>query len=62
VTEAIRERLARIREERDGFEDDILQIGRECAERLKEPYRSVDHGELLYGDSSRRASTAGRGE
>ena len=50
VTEAIRERITRIREERDGFEEEILQIGRECAERLKEPYRSIDHGGLLYDE------------
>lgn len=50
VTEAIRERLARIQEERDGFDEEILRIGRECAARLKEPYHSIDHGELLYDE------------
>ena len=50
VTEAIRERLARLREERDGFEEEVLQIGRDCAARLREPYRSIDHGEFLYDE------------
>lgn len=50
VTEAIRERLARLHKERDGFEEEVLQIGRECAARLKEPYRSIDHGEFLYDE------------
>ena len=27
---------------------DLLTIGRDCARRLKEPYRTIDHGELLY--------------
>jgi antitoxin VapB len=28
----------------------LLEIGRDCARRLKEPSRSVDHGELLYDE------------
>ena len=28
----------------------LLKIGRECAPLWKEPYRSADHGELLYDD------------
>jgi hypothetical protein len=27
-----------------------MAIGRDCARRLPEPYRSAEHGELLYGD------------
>jgi antitoxin VapB len=26
----------------------LLKIGRECAERLKEPFRPIDHAGLLY--------------
>ncbi len=26
----------------------LLAIGRDCAARLPEPYRSIDHGRLLY--------------
>jgi antitoxin VapB len=28
----------------------ILEIGRDCAAHLKEPYKSVDHGDLLYDE------------
>ena len=28
----------------------LLEIGRDCAGRLKEPFRSADHGELLYDE------------
>jgi antitoxin VapB len=51
VTEAIRERLGRLREQEGaGLADRLLAIGKDCAIRLKEPFRSVDHGELLYDD------------
>jgi antitoxin VapB len=51
VTEAVRERLERVRRERsDGLAERLLAIGRNCAARLKEPYRSAEHGDLLYGE------------
>ena len=51
VTEALRERLDRLRRaEPAGLADRLLAIGRDCAARLKEPYRSTDHGELLYDE------------
>jgi antitoxin VapB len=51
VTVAVRERLQRIRGERgDGLAERLLAIGKDCARRLKEPYRSIDHGELLYDE------------
>jgi len=51
VTAAVRERLARLRRERAGsLADRLLTIGRDCAARLKEPYRSADHAELLYDE------------
>ena len=51
VTEALREKLERVRGQRDGrLSDRILAIGRDCAARLKEPYKSVDHGDLLYDE------------
>jgi antitoxin VapB len=51
VTQAVRERLARVRRDRGiGLSERLLAIGRDCAERLKEPYRSVDHGDLLYDE------------
>lgn len=51
VTESVRERLERLRvEEGTGLVDRLLAIGKDCASRLPEGYRSVDHGDLLYGD------------
>ena len=51
VTEAVRERLDRVRRERAvGLADRLLAIGKDCAARLKEPFRSADHGDLLYGE------------
>jgi antitoxin VapB len=51
VTEAVQERLDRIRREREGdLATRLLAIGRDCAEHLKEPFRSVEHGDLLYDD------------
>jgi antitoxin VapB len=45
VSKAIRERLERIR-----AVDRILKIARECAPLWKEPFRTVDHGDLLYDE------------
>jgi antitoxin VapB len=51
VTEALRERLERVRNQGgNGLAERMLQIGRDCAARLKEPYRTKDHGELLYDE------------
>lgn len=48
---AVRERLDRVRRERDGgLAEQLLDIGRDCAPRLKEPFRSMDHGDLLYDE------------
>jgi antitoxin VapB len=51
VTEAVRERLERIRRERGvPLAERLLEIGKDCAVHLKEPFRSVDHGQLLYDE------------
>ena len=51
VTESLRARLDRLRREKDvGLSGRLLAIGRDCAVRLKEPYCSADHGDLLYGE------------
>lgn len=52
VTEAIRQRLERVRAEqgRRRLADRLLDIGRDCAARMKEPYKSIDHGDLLYDE------------
>ena len=52
VTEALRERLEREREaRRPALAEVLLDIGRDCAARLREPYASADHGTLLYDDA-----------
>jgi antitoxin VapB len=51
ITEAVRERLDRVRREHaTGLADRLLAIGKDCAGRLKEPFRSGDHGGLLYDE------------
>ena len=35
---------------KDRLGERLLSIGRECAPLFKEPYRSVEHGDLLYGE------------
>lgn len=51
VSEAIRERLERMRSNSPkSLAERILQIGKECAAHLKEPYKSIDHGDLLYDE------------
>jgi antitoxin VapB len=51
VTIAVRERLDRVRHpDEAGLADRLLAIGRDTAPRLREPFRSADHGDLLYDD------------
>jgi antitoxin VapB len=54
VEKAVEERLERVRKDdeksRKEFVERILQIGRECAPLWKEPYKSIDHGDLLYDE------------
>ena len=51
VDKAVRERLEKVRKtKKDGLAERLLKIGRECAAHLKEPYRSIDHGDLLYDE------------
>jgi hypothetical protein len=38
------------RERSNSLADRILAIGKDCACRLKEPFLSVDHAELLYDE------------
>jgi antitoxin VapB len=48
---AVKERLERVRADHStGLAERLLKIGRECAAHLKEPYKSIDHGELLYDE------------
>jgi len=43
-------RLARELTGENGIADLLLGIGRDVASRLGEPYRSADHGDLLYDE------------
>jgi len=51
VTEAVRQRLARVRRE-PGVDvtQRLLLIGRDCAAHLKQPFRTIDHADMLYDD------------
>ena len=51
VENAVKERLERVRRDKKGdLAERLLQIGRECAPLWKEPYKSMDHGDLLYDE------------
>jgi antitoxin VapB len=51
VTEAVRERLDRVRRKHGvDLAERLLVIGRDCAAHLKEPYRSTNHGTMLYDE------------
>ncbi len=48
VNEAIRERLERVRaKSKQDMVERIMKIAEECGPLWKEPYRSIDHGDLL---------------
>ena len=48
VTEAVRERLTRVKSK--GMAERIMKIARQAAPLWKEPFKSVDHGDLLYDE------------
>ena len=54
VTVAVRERLLRVRAEKDGVAaervDRLREIARDAAGRWVEPCRSAGHGDLLYDE------------
>jgi antitoxin VapB len=51
VSEAIRERLERVRgNSGKGIAERILEIGRDCAAHLEEPFKSMDIDEFLYDE------------
>jgi antitoxin VapB len=50
VLHAVQERLARLRRaDTESLTQRLLAIGAECAAHMREPYLSIDHGDLLYG-------------
>jgi len=52
VTQALRERLEHVRQRKGkkGLSKRLLAIAHECATHLKEPYKSIDHADLLYDE------------
>ena len=51
VTESVRERLNRVRRERGGdLTERLMAIGKDCAAHLKKPFRTIDHGKMLYDE------------
>ena len=49
VTEAVRERLNRVRSECGAdLAERLIAIGKDCAQHLKKPFRTIDHGKMLY--------------
>ena len=51
VSEAVRERLERVRRSsKEGLAERLMKIAKECGPLWKEPYRSMDHGDLLYDE------------
>jgi antitoxin VapB len=55
VTKAVRERLKRVRGERGAaLSERLLRIGKDCAAHLEEPFRSIDHGRMLYDEKGLR--------
>lgn len=54
ITVAVEERLARLAaaesERTDDLGERLLAIGRDAAPRWVEPYKSMDHGDLLYDE------------
>ncbi|CAL8972685.1 Antitoxin VapB28 [Rhodoplanes serenus] len=52
VTTALRERLERVRGgSGEGLSERLLAIAKETGPLWKEPYRSLDHGDLLYDEN-----------
>jgi antitoxin VapB len=48
---AVRERIERVEIERQsGLADRLLAIGKAAAPLWREPFRSTEHGDLLYGE------------
>ena len=51
VTKAVRERLDRVRQAQGiSLADQLLMIGKDCAAHLKKPFRTIDHGKMLYDE------------
>lgn len=51
ITEAVRERLERVQSAQGaGLAERLLRIGKNCAAHLEEPFRTAEHGDILYDE------------
>ena len=51
VSEAVRERLERVRaDSRQGLAQRIMKTAKDCKPLWREPFLSIDHGDLLYDE------------
>jgi hypothetical protein len=51
IGRAVRERMDRVKRSQGGsLSEKMLEIGRDCASHMREPYLSGDHGSLLYDE------------
>ena len=51
VNEAIRERLERVRGSRKSMAERLMEIGKDCAAHMKEPFKSMDIDDFLYDEN-----------
>ena len=53
ITNAVREELKRARQhkKKEGIAEKLMEIGRETAPLIKEPWKSTPHGDLLYDEN-----------
>ena len=51
VEKAVEERLERVRKtDENNLAERLMKIAKECGPLWKEPYRSIDHSDLLYDE------------
>ena len=50
VTDAVRDRIARLRQHHDGLAERLLAIGADCAARVSPEVKALDHGDYLYDE------------
>jgi antitoxin VapB len=52
VTLALRERLERVQKKKrdEGLHARLMWIAEDAAKRMREPYKSIDHADLLYDE------------
>jgi antitoxin VapB len=51
ITQAVRERLERVQSgQGEGLAERLLRIGKDCAVHLEGPFKTAEHGDILYDD------------